>query len=204
MFAEVARPERAPLALSYNNAEMTVLFRLNMSFTPRRGRPRKFTRPSRTITLTLPEDVLTALVGLDPDIGRAIVRLATGLTREERHPGVELATFGRRAVIAVSPTRALSGLRGVELVPFQDGRSLIALDEGMSEAQFELAVRDALTGSTVPAVDRALLEQLALMLQDARRAGTLVLRRLMVVHASGAVRPARRPRKTARNRAADP
>ena len=47
-----------------------------MSFTARRGRPRKFTRPSRTITLTLPEDTLEALAGLDPDVGRAIVRLA--------------------------------------------------------------------------------------------------------------------------------
>jgi hypothetical protein len=168
-----------------------------MTFTPRRGRPRKFTRPSRTVTLTLPEDVLTGLAGLDPDVGRAIVRLASGLAGEDRHPGVELATFGRRAVIAVSPTRALSGLRGVELVPLQDGRSLIALDDGMSEAQFELAVRDALTVGTVPAADRALLEQLAVMLQDTRRAGTLVLRRIMVVHASGAARPARRARKTA-------
>ena len=168
-----------------------------MSFTARRGRPRKFTRPSRTITLTLPEDTLEALAGLDPDVGRAIVRLARGLAGNNRHPGVELTTFGSRGVIEVSPTKTLRGLRGVELVPLVDGRFLIALDDGMSEPQFELAVRDALDGDAVPAAEHALLERLAAMLQEARRAGNLVLRRIMVLYATAAVPRARRgPRKT--------
>jgi len=166
-----------------------------MSFTARRGRPRKFTRPSRTITLTLPEDTLEALAGLDPDIGRAIVRLARGLAGDSRHPGVELTTFGSRAVIVVSPTKTLRGLRGVELVPFVDGRFLIALDDGMSEPQLELAVREALDGDTVPETERALLERLAAMLQEARHAGTLVLRRIMVLHATAAVPATRRSRR---------
>jgi hypothetical protein len=53
----------------------------------------------------------------------------------------------------------------------------------MSEPQFELAVRDALDGENVTAADRALLERLAAVLQDARRTGTLVLRHIMVLHA---------------------
>jgi hypothetical protein len=154
-----------------------------MPFAARRGRPRKFTRPSRTITVTLPEDVLQALARLDADVARAIVRLAMTLGGDHQSPGVEVATFGSRAVIVVSPTRALSGMTGVELVPLADGRSLIALDDGMSEPQFELAVRDALDGENVTAADRALLERLAAVLQDARRTGTLVLRRIIVLHA---------------------
>src|SRR5436190_99669 len=39
---------------------------------PRRGRPRKFTAPSRAVTLTLPETVLAALEGLDLQIQDAL------------------------------------------------------------------------------------------------------------------------------------
>ena len=42
----------------------------------RRGRPRKFSRPARTVTVTLPDDVLERLARVDADLGRAIVRLA--------------------------------------------------------------------------------------------------------------------------------
>jgi hypothetical protein len=157
-----------------------------MPFSARRGRPPKFTRPSRTITVTLPDDVLEALAAFDSDAGRAIVRLAMTLGSDHQHPGVEVATFGNRAVIVVSPTRALSGMTGVELVPLADGRSLIALDDGMSEPQFELTVRDALDNQNVTAADRTLLERLAVVLQDARRTSTLVLRRIIVLHAGPA------------------
>jgi hypothetical protein len=171
-----------------------------MPFAARRGRPPKFTRPSRTITVTLPDDVLDALAGVDSDIGRAIVRLAMTLGKNHRHPGIEVATFGSRAVIVVTPTRALSGMTGVELVPLADGRSLIALNDGMSEPQFELAVRDALDGKNVTATDRALLEGLAAVLQDARRTGTLVLRRIIVLHAGGAANGPAPSRRKARRR----
>jgi hypothetical protein len=153
-----------------------------MPFTARRGRPPKFTRPSRTITVTLPEDVCDALAAFDPDISRAIVRVAMTLGNDHPQPDIEVAAFGRRAVIVVSPTRALSGMKGVELVPLADGRALIAINDDMSEPQFELAVRDALDGQNVTAADRMLMERLAAVLQDARRTGTLVLRRIIVLH----------------------
>jgi hypothetical protein len=155
-----------------------------MPFAARRGRPRKFTRPSRTITVTLPEDVLEALAAVDADVGRAIVRLAMPLDSDHPHPGLEVTTFGSRAVIVVSPTRALSSMTGVELVPLADGRCLIALHDGMLESHFELAVRDALDGQNVTAADRILLERLAAVLQDARRTGTVVLRKIIVLHAT--------------------
>ena len=40
------------------------------------GRPSKYGRPSRAVTVTLPEDVLDGLEAIDADLGRAIVRLA--------------------------------------------------------------------------------------------------------------------------------
>ena len=39
----------------------------------RRGRPRKFVRPSRAVTVTLPDDVIAALQGVDVDLSRAVV-----------------------------------------------------------------------------------------------------------------------------------
>jgi hypothetical protein len=71
----------------------------------RRGRPRKFTERSRAVTLTLPETVIAALADVDHDLSRAVVRVAqTELAAKRRYPAVELAMFGRRAVIVVNPT----------------------------------------------------------------------------------------------------
>ena len=158
-----------------------------MAFTARRGRPRKFARPSRTITVTLPDDVCDALTALDPDISRAIVRIAMARRSHASSGEVEVATFGNRAVIVVSPTRALSGMKGVELVPLADGRALIAIDDQMTEQQFELAVRDALDDGALARADRALLERLAAVLREARGAGRLVLRRIIVLQSSPAL-----------------
>ncbi len=70
---------------------------------PRRGRPRKFTAPSRAVTLTLPENVLAALDALDHDLSRAVVRIAQPELAKRPHPPAEVATFGRRGVIVVNP-----------------------------------------------------------------------------------------------------
>ena len=172
-----------------------------MSFIARRGRPPKFTRPSRTITVTLPEDTIEALRGVHSDVGLAIVRLAAGNAQAARSTGVEVITFGSRAVIAVSRTRALSGIRGVELVPLIDGRFLIALEDGVSEAHFELAVRDALAGPNTAERDRVLLEPLSQVLQDARQTGSLVLRRIMVLQAASGSKGRASPRRKRRTEA---
>ena len=46
-----------------------------------RGRPRKFAAPSRAVTLTLPEWVLSALSDVHEDISKAVVQLT-----ERRRP----------------------------------------------------------------------------------------------------------------------
>src|SRR5688572_21565848 len=40
-----------------------------------RGRPRKFAGPSRAVTLTLPESVLSTLASVHEDISKAVVQL---------------------------------------------------------------------------------------------------------------------------------
>lgn len=162
----------------------------------RRGRPRKFSRPARTITLTLPDDVIERLSALDPDLGRSVVRLV--LSHEPHTPAsvVDVSTFGGRAVILVPPTPRLAALPGVELVPIADGRMLIALEEPLTEEAFELLVRDALEDATLDGPDRALFAELARVLREARVETRVTLRRILVLRARTVSRrrsaPARR------------
>src|SRR4051794_15226875 len=99
------------------------------SIVRRPGRPRKFGRAARAVTLTLPEDVLAQLAAIDSDLAQAIVdsvgRRSPG--RRRAQPPAEIATYGRHAVILVTPIKALKRIAGVELVPIGPNRALISL-----------------------------------------------------------------------------
>ena len=161
----------------------------------RRGRPRKFSRPARTVTVTLPDDVLERLARVDADLGRAIVRLAQSHEPAAALSAIEVAAFGSRAVILVPPSRTLAALPGVELVPIGDGRALIALDEQVSEEAFELMIRDALDNGSLRPADRDLFQAIAATLREARGETRVNARRILVLHARPSNgRLARRPR----------
>jgi len=159
-------------------------------FKSKRGRPQKFNRPARQVTLTLPDDVIARLSRVDDDMGRAVVRLAMAARPGAEAPGAELATFGGRAVIVVTPTKALERVTGVELVPLADGRALIALSEGTTEAHFELGVRDLLENGSLSDADRRTLKSLLPFVADARRQGGLTLRKILVLHSRRKARKA--------------
>src|SRR5436190_16587070 len=95
----------------------------------RRGRPRKFNEPSRAVTLTLPEQIIEILAAVDPDLSRAVVRLAMPQAGRAARKPAELVSFGRHAVILVTPTRTLERQAGVTLVPLPDGRALISFEQ---------------------------------------------------------------------------
>ena len=134
------------------------------------GRPPKYGRPSRAITITLREDALAELGAVDADLGRAIVALA----EREGKPHVrairpaELAAYGSHAVIVVNPSKVLKRLAGVQLVPVGNGRALISLAHPHSVPQLELSVRDAIERGDMSARERETLEALAEILQNAR------------------------------------
>jgi hypothetical protein len=142
----------------------------------RRGRPPKFGRASRAVTITLPEDVLARLAELDADIGRAIVAAVEGTAapRPRERPPAELAMYGNHAVILVSPIKALRQLSGVELVPIGPNRALIALEAGQPIAGLELGLREALERTTGEAERRA-LAAVARILRDARMSSQLTV-----------------------------
>jgi hypothetical protein len=137
---------------------------------PARGRPRKYGRPSRAVTFTLPEDVLSRLSVIDTDVGRAIVSLVEH-QRRPQSPAVrhaEIARYGNHAVIVVNPANVLKRLPGVELVPIGNGRALISLGGSHSIVHLELAVRDALEAGSLSHAERDTLEALAAVLRRAR------------------------------------
>ena len=169
----------------------------DMALAPRRGRPRKFTAPARPVTITLPEHVLDALATLDPDLGRAIVRLAQPLLGERPHPPAELATFGRHSVIVVTPSRTLELRTGIELIHLPDGRALISFDRSKTIPGLELVIADALDDPSLPPADREVFEAVEGILKSARRADNVELlqRHVIVLETRRGAAPSRRSSK---------
>lgn len=164
---------------------------MTQNVTVRRGRPSKYGRPSRAVTVTLPEDVLAKLATVDVDLGRAIVTVTEG----QRPPrpvvrSAELANYGRHAVIVVTPLKALKRLPGVELVPVANGRCLISLARPASIHALELGIRDAIESSGTESVEREALDMIAEILRHARasREVTLEERTIIVLAARRARR----------------
>jgi hypothetical protein len=157
-----------------------------------RGRPRKYGRPARAVTVTLPEDVLERLSAIHQDIGSAIVSLVERSRAPRRLPirPAEVTHYGNRAVILVTPSAALRRLHGVHLVPVGAGRALISLASPTSIPALELQVRDALERMMPGNREREGLEVLADVLRRSRGpTGLMSEARTIIVLAS---RPKRR------------
>ena len=143
------------------------------------------------MTLTLPETVLAALDAVDHDLSRAVVRVTQPQMAKRPHPPAEVATFGRRGVIVVNPSRTLEERTGILLVPLTDGRALISFDESMTIARLELLIQDALDDPKLPTEDARIFKSIEDILKTARRSGdvTLQQRHIIVLESN---RPARR------------
>lgn len=138
------------------------------------------------MTLTLPEPVLEALTALDPDLSRAVVRLAQPLVGRRPHPAADLATFGRHSVIVVNPSRTLEQRTGVDLLHLPDGRALIAFGESTTIAGLELMIEDALEGDSLPPADRKVFEEIGAILRTARRSDAItILKKNVIVLETG-------------------
>jgi hypothetical protein len=148
---------------------------------PRRGRPKKFAKPSRAVAVTLPTDVISALHAIDADLSQAIVRLVETSVPGALHAAAEVARFGRRAVITVPPTQELESQTGAELVPLADGRALVAFNEQMSIADLELRIGDVLAESAVQGEERATFEAFAEILRRARRSDTVEVKARRII-----------------------
>lgn len=163
-----------------------------------RGRPLKFGRPGRPVTLTLPADVIDWLHTLHDDPAWAIVGLferrgTVPRPARLRSAVAELVQLpGRRALILVRPD-LLRGLPGVALIPLSDGRAFIALEAGRGIADLELAVIDRLEAGGVPGEERARLDEFRLVVREWRRQGIKFQPRSILVAERQTVAQAARP-----------
>jgi hypothetical protein len=156
----------------------------------RRGRPRKFFRPSRAVTVTLPDDVIAALQTVNTDLSRAVVTVLEPHSAANPPPIAELVGDASQTIV-VPPNRALQERAGVELIPLPDGRALISFDDTLSASHIELRLADAMADPLLAADDRAVFVELADILRRARRDGTpsLQQRSIIVLHRTRALRP---------------
>lgn len=175
--ASLLAPAEAEFALRSHHTTKTT-----RSLGNRRGRPRKFNRPARAVTLTLPEDTIATLKAIDRDISRAVVRAVEPLVGVPPRAIAELASFGGRSIIIVPPVRALKDRTGADLVPLPDGRAIIALGPEVTASQFELRLRDALTDDSLGSSERETFESIVGLLQGTRlRPGGNIHERSIVV-----------------------
>ena len=173
----------AVLLLSYKLSQNSqpVPASVDHALVPRRGRPRKFTAPSRAVTLTLPENVIDALADIDTDLSRAVAHIVQPELGKKPHPSAELASFGRHAVIVVRPSRTLERRTGVVLVPLPDGRALISFEESKTIPELELQLQDLLEDPELAAPDRKIFEQISGILREARRSSSVAVRRRNII-----------------------
>lgn len=99
-----------------------------------------------------------------------------------RLPATELSRYRNSAVIVIRPESVLERVEGVTLVPLPDGRALISLDEGMTVAEFELKLRDALDSQQLDLQERVAISSIADILRTARQSrGVTVEARNIIV-----------------------
>jgi hypothetical protein len=115
-----------------------------------RGRPPKFGRPARLVALTLPEDTIEGLKGIDADLAKAVVALLdrsqgrTTATAAEWDAPVSLAQVNDgRALIVIDPA-IFREVPGCAVIPLSEGRAFLALDPGRTLADLELSISDLL------------------------------------------------------------
>lgn len=146
-----------------------------MSTPAKRGRPLKFGRPTRPLSVSLPEDVIAWLEAIDPDPAWAIVSMFEKSRQRTAAPSTaapaELVQLpGKRALIIVTPD-AFEGIDGVSVIRLSDGRGFLALEAGKGYADLELAVADRIDASGVTEERRQLLNNLRMQLREWRQSG---------------------------------
>jgi hypothetical protein len=109
------------------------------------GRPRKFTEPSRPVTVTLPERTLDQLRTVDADRALAIVKAVDAVTGGtgknvltvdvvEVAPGI--------SVIVIPPTRSLRSIPWLKTIEVAPARHLITIEPGVPIEKIEVAIID--------------------------------------------------------------
>ena len=152
------------------------------------GRPRKFTEPSRPITITLPEKTLRSLERIDADRGRAIVKVTERALSQDGKPtpSVEVLQVGEHVgLVIIGPTQILRRISFLRLVEVAPGRFLLALEPGNDFKALELAISDLLEeGPAIETQERQLIAELVSHIKRLRRSNRVSLANILLVKLS--------------------
>jgi hypothetical protein len=177
----------------------------------KRGRPRKFDRPSQFVALTLPDEVVRGLGKINPDLGWAIVTLFekgsasraldTGSTDD-----VALVRIADRRSLIVVNRAIVKRLPGINIVPLDSERAFLALDPERGMSDLELAVIDRIQDPSSGAQERKALTQLWTQLRTWRHDAGLRFhsRSIIVVERTNRRKRSRLPSQRARSVEAKP
>ncbi len=139
----------------------------------RGGRPAKFTEPSRPVTMTLPERVLSWLGTVDADRAKAITKMAEQQMESRGRalcPVATVKTGGGQSIILVGFSERLKKLPWLRLVEVAPGRHLISIRTGTSIEAVEVAIQDILDElPTEETPEREMLEELVQLVRRSRR-----------------------------------
>ena len=137
------------------------------------GRPKKFTEPSRPVTVTLPERTLCQLLRIDEDRARAIAKVTDLVAGSVTHPmqPVEIvAVAPGKSIIIVGPSKSLREIPWLRLVEVAPTRHLLVLPTGTPIESLEVTILDLIEKlSEEETEERALLNELRLCIGHQRR-----------------------------------
>jgi hypothetical protein len=149
------------------------------------GRPRKFGEPSQPITITLPQSTLRQLQQIDPDRGRAIVKLAKNAFRSEpgERPLVEIVDIaGNTGLVIVGPNETLKRIQFLRLVEVAPARYLIALAPERDFYDLEIALNDLVDDPAIKDErERALVTELLRHFRNLRRTDSVTMGQILFV-----------------------
>ena len=149
------------------------------------GRPRKYSEPSRPVTVTLPESTLQALHRVSPDRGLAIVKIAQSVASPDNrsYPPVSIVSIGDdMGLIIVGPSTTLREIPFVRLVEVAPLRYIIALERARGFSDLEIALNDALEDLTETEVQEiAIVRELLLHIKELRKAAQVSMAEIVLV-----------------------
>ena len=148
------------------------------------GRPRKFHEPSKPITVTLPDRILSMLTLADPDRAKAITKVTEAYLKDgQDKPAVEVVDVGMgTGLIVVGPSAKLSHLPWLKLVEIAPARFIITIPSGAPIETLEIGVSDLLDdlkpGETT---DKEILTELLRWIRTLRRGKNISKAEILLV-----------------------
>lgn len=153
----------------------------------RGGRPRKFSEPSRPITVTLPDRTLRQLTQINSDRAKAIakaVSLAVAELDTTSSAAEIIKTGSGVGLVMVGPSRYLKDVSGLRMVEIMPNRHLLTIASGTSPASVEVELLDII--ERVPQHDFGeigLLTKLAGILRSTRQSSRIKKEEVLLVDA---------------------